>query len=123
MLPVAAAAYWNAGLRREADVPGDVGEDDVLLRRMELAQCFAGGRGAVRVTHAMERVGGAVVRPQGRPRQGEHGAGFAGVVGHHVAHHRPMPGLAHDQAHRLAAAYADELVVHLERSEEHTSEL
>src|SRR3546814_10916974 len=25
-----------------------------------------------------------------------------------------MPGLAHDQAHRLAAAYADELVVHIE---------
>ncbi len=76
-----------------------VGIDDVLHRRVEVAQRGAEIRYRHRSVDRMDRLGGAVILAQGRERERDRRArrGCAGRVGRDVRDDRPVAGRAHGQ--------------------------
>ena len=115
---VGGAAHRHAAGGDEADVAVDVGVDDVLLRRMEIARR---GEEAVPFARAREfqrRLHAAVVLGERGPREGDDVAARRVVLRRFrdVGDHRAVSRDAHAQLLGLAALHADGFLDDAERA-------
>ncbi|MCY1288712.1 hypothetical protein D9M70_377670 [compost metagenome] len=116
---VVGAAQRHPARREEADIAVDIGVDDVLLRRVEVAQRGGEAGPVARLVHPHAGLEGAVVRTQRGPLERDHvlrakRPGRGGQWLGHVRDHRPVARAADFQRHVGRALDADGLGAGLE---------